>query len=169
MVDVDKNRERMSVPSRENERLSVDREIGLEKNHEQQSERLPTAEREEEEERGILQRILRRKSDDDGVTDAQAPERMEVVKKIESYLEEGLGDEYTALDSARRREFKQKGEATAAAIADLVFRAKISFRKIFALIHGWLALLPGINKLFLEQESKIRADRVVQYAKDRKK
>ena len=34
-------------------------------------------------------------------------------------------------------------------------------KKIFQLILEWLKLLPGINRFFLEQEAKIKTDRII--------
>ena len=37
-------------------------------------------------------------------------------------------------------------------------------RKILKLIRSWLKLIPGVNKFFLEQEAKIKTDKIVDLA-----
>ncbi len=38
-------------------------------------------------------------------------------------------------------------------------------KKIIELIGGWLSRLPGINKYFITQESKIKLDKLLQIKK----
>jgi hypothetical protein len=40
-------------------------------------------------------------------------------------------------------------------------QTKIKVNKIIDLIRRWLKLIPGINKFFLEQEVKIKADKII--------
>ena len=40
-------------------------------------------------------------------------------------------------------------------------QTKIQVKKIFILIISWLKIIPGVNKFFLEQEAKIKADRIL--------
>ena len=53
------------------------------------------------------------------------------------------------------------GEETASKIAQLLEAAKVKTRKIFDLIVKWLRIIPGINRFFLEQEAKIKADKIL--------
>ena len=48
-------------------------------------------------------------------------------------------------------------------INELLSHAKVKVNKIIALIRDWLKLIPGINKFFLEQETKIKADNLLEY------
>jgi len=43
--------------------------------------------------------------------------------------------------------------------------AKFSFRKALGLIRDWLRIIPGVNRFFLEQEAKIKADKISDIAK----
>ncbi|MBT4722699.1 hypothetical protein HN958_00855 [Candidatus Falkowbacteria bacterium] len=83
--------------------------------------------------------------------------------EIEKIMSEGLGDIYSELPSNRKAEFKEKGEVAANKIEKILNSTKVQFGKIVGLIKKWLSMLPGVNKFFLEQESKIKADRIVDY------
>lgn len=83
------------------------------------------------------------------------------IKRIESILEEGLGELYAGMTPERQVEFKRVGEETASKIASLLLEAKVHVKKIIDLIRNWLKLIPGVNKYFLEQEAKIKADKII--------
>lgn len=85
-----------------------------------------------------------------------------VVKEVEVILAEGLAGVYQQLTPEKKREFKLKGEETAKKVAVLLMRVKLKFKEVFSLISAWLKIIPGINRFFLEQEAKIKADRIVQ-------
>lgn len=83
-----------------------------------------------------------------------------LAREIENVLEEGLEDIYRDLTPAEQAEFKKSGEATAQKIYELIRRVKIKVREIFRLIREWLKTIPGVNKYFIEQEAKIKADKI---------
>ncbi|PIS04582.1 MAG: hypothetical protein COT81_05800 [Candidatus Buchananbacteria bacterium CG10_big_fil_rev_8_21_14_0_10_42_9] len=87
--------------------------------------------------------------------------RTEDVTAIENILEEDIAPLYQSLPADLKPKFKQKGEATAIAIADLLNQTKVRVKKIISLIKEWLKLVPGINRYFLEQEAKIKADKIM--------
>lgn len=91
--------------------------------------------------------------------------RDEMTVKVEKILSAGLEDTYAKLSPVARQEFKLKGEQTAVKIRELLQSAKIKVKKIFNLILQWLSLLPNINRFFLEQEAKIKTDRVIELKK----
>ena len=82
-------------------------------------------------------------------------------KQIENVLAKGLAEVYLNLAPAQRQEFKRTGEATARKINQLLLQTKINIGKIIKLIKKWLSLIPGVNKYFLEQEAKIKADEII--------
>lgn len=86
----------------------------------------------------------------------------EITLKIEKIMEDGLGDAYSRLSPIAKQEFKIKGEETATAIRELLQSAHVKIKKIVRLIIAWLRILPGINKFFLEQEAKIKTDRIIE-------
>jgi hypothetical protein len=84
-----------------------------------------------------------------------------LYQKVETVLEDGLGDVYQKLSPAKQQEFKVKGEETTKKITQLMQQTKIQVKKVFSLIIGWLKIIPGVNKFFLEQEAKIKTDRIL--------
>ena len=90
--------------------------------------------------------------------------RAGVLKQVESLLSEGLKELYMSLPEARRAAFKQTGEMVANKITDMVMFGKTKVKEIWKLIGEWLRVVPGINKYFLEQEIKIKTDRIMMFA-----
>jgi hypothetical protein len=82
-------------------------------------------------------------------------------KQIENFLARDLEEIYLGLPLDKQAEFRREGEETAQKINKLLEKTKINLGKIVNLIRKWLALLPGVNKFFLEQEAKIKADEIV--------
>lgn len=87
--------------------------------------------------------------------------RDELTVKVEKIMEEGLADAYNELSPIERQEFKIKGEETALQIRELLKATHIKIKNVFKLLFSWLKLLPGINRFYLEQEAKIKADKIV--------
>lgn len=90
-----------------------------------------------------------------------APIKDEMVLKIERIMEENLNDSYQRLSPVAKQEFKLKGEQTAAQVRELLKDTHVKVKKVLKLIFDWLRMLPGINHFFLEQEAKIKTDRIV--------
>lgn len=87
--------------------------------------------------------------------------RDDLTLQIESIMSFGLDDAFKALTPVQQQEFKIKGEATAREIRRMLTHTRVKIKKIFALIVEWLKLLPGINKFYLEQEAKIKTDKLM--------
>ena len=87
--------------------------------------------------------------------------RDELTIKVENLMEENLQDAYKEMTVVQQQEFKIKGEKTAFEIRELLRRGKVKVKKIFMLILEWLKMLPGVNRFFLEQEAKIKADKII--------
>jgi hypothetical protein len=81
-------------------------------------------------------------------------------RQIEEVLAEGLEDLYRALNPAEQEKFRKTGEVTAVKISLLLQKVKIKVSEILKLIREWLVGIPGINKYFIEQTSKIKADKI---------
>ncbi len=92
---------------------------------------------------------------------ASAAPIVELDKQIESVLEEDLCDLYQQLAPADRQAFKVRGEAIGQQIKIMLAEAKVQARKIWQLIKDWLTALPGVNKFFIEQEAKIKTDKIL--------
>ncbi len=87
--------------------------------------------------------------------------RDEITVKIEKIMEDGVADAFSRLSPVAREEFKLKGEETARSIRLLLQATHVKVKKIFELLLNWLRMLPGINRFFLEQEAKIKTDRII--------
>ena len=94
------------------------------------------------------------------VIDVAAPSAQR-QRQIERVLSSGLDDVYINLAPDKQTQFKLAGEKTADKINKILSKTKINLGAIVKLIKKWLSLIPGINKYFLEQEAKIKADEIV--------
>jgi len=84
--------------------------------------------------------------------------REEAIDKI---LADGLGDIFLKMSPTKQKEFQVKGEETTKKIALLLKETKVRVNKIVELIKKWLKLIPGVNKFFLEQETKLKVDKII--------
>ncbi len=91
------------------------------------------------------------------------------LMKVERILEDNLLEVYLSMPPASRARFKAAGEATAMKIWALVERSKIKAKSVLKLIWDWLKLIPGVSRYFLEQEAKIKTDKIIQLAEERRK
>ena len=80
-------------------------------------------------------------------------------------MSDGLEDMFRSLDPATQQKFKVAGEETAGKISVLMSATKVQVKKIVELIVTWLKIIPGINSFFLEQEAKIKADKILSLKK----
>lgn len=87
-------------------------------------------------------------------------------KEIESVLEKDMEGMFINLSPEKQKEFKKVGEETAKKISILLGKTKVKVGSIIKLIKKWLSVIPGINKFFLEQESKIKADEIIKIKQD---
>ena len=81
--------------------------------------------------------------------------------QIDAYLSDGLSETFLAMTPAKQKIFKEEGEVTAKKINVLLDATKINVGKIISLIKNWLKLITGINRFFLDQEAKIKADKII--------
>ncbi len=84
------------------------------------------------------------------------------IADIERILEEDLSEIYFKLPEAEKVKFRTTGEQAAREINTILSSATVKLKKIIEIITGWLQLIPGVSKFFLEQEAKIKADRLLQ-------
>lgn len=94
-------------------------------------------------------------------TPVAPPPQSEEMAEIERILSDGLEDIYLELPPAAQAQFRLKGEETAAKVLTLLQQAKVQVDKVLAAIRDWLKIIPGVNKFFLEQEAKIKTDRLL--------
>lgn len=87
--------------------------------------------------------------------------KSEVRKEIEELLSEGLTDIYQTMTPKEQEVFRKKSEETATAIEGLVSTFRATADKVVQLIRAWLKTIPGVNRFFLEQESKLKTDDIL--------
>jgi hypothetical protein len=90
----------------------------------------------------------------------------EVNREIEDILSEDLAELFLKMNPEEQATFQAKGEETASAIRRLLNSAKVNLKKILFLVSDWLKMIPGVNKFFLEQEAKIKTDKILAAAAD---
>ena len=81
--------------------------------------------------------------------------------KIENILSEHLDELFLTMTPQEQMAFKKKGEETAQKVNELMQETKIKVKEILVLIREWLKIIPGVNKFFIEQEAKIKTDRLL--------
>ncbi len=94
--------------------------------------------------------------------------KSETFKQIESILSEGMEQAYQSLPDNLKEQFKQKGEEASSQIEIIISKAKIAVHKIVELIKNWLQVIPGVSRFFLEQETKIKTDKIMALAEKKK-
>lgn len=83
------------------------------------------------------------------------------AQEIDNVLAEGLNDVFLKMNSRQQADFKKAGEETVVKINVLLSETKVKVNKIINLIKKWLKMIPGVNKFFLEQEAKIKTDKII--------
>lgn len=120
----------------------------------------------EKEQKEVSEQISSMAQKDDIATSVPITLSMkEREEQIEKFLSGGLEEAYLKMTASEREEFRRVGEKTAREINSILARAKVKTKKIINLIKKWLALIPGVSKFFLEQEAKIRADKIMELKK----
>jgi hypothetical protein len=88
-----------------------------------------------------------------------------VVASIETILSEDMTEHFRAMPPALQAKFRQKGDETVSKLSQMVNGAVIKAKEVLKLIVNWIKLIPGVNKYFLEQESKIKTDKILELHK----
>lgn len=88
-----------------------------------------------------------------------------ILAQVENILEEDLKDIYSNLPPLEQKRFREEGEEVASRIQKMIIDLKIKAKQILNLIRGWLKIIPGVNRFFLEQEAKIKTDKLMILAK----
>jgi hypothetical protein len=89
--------------------------------------------------------------------------------RIERVLEDNLVDAYLAMAPRQRAAFKLKGEEAAMTLRAMMESTKIQAKRVLKLIWEWLKMIPGVNRFFLEQEAKIKTDRILALHDEKRK
>ena len=91
--------------------------------------------------------------------------KSELRQAVERVMEADLKDLYLTMSPQERKLFKTKGELAAKEITGLIEKTKINLDKILKLLFDWLKVLPGVNRFFIEQEAKLKADQLLKLPK----
>ncbi len=83
------------------------------------------------------------------------------VKRIENVLADGLEEYYKKLKPIDQKKFKDSGEQAAREVNTLLQKVAVRVNEIIAVIKKWLSSVPGLNKFFVEQSAKIKADKIL--------
>jgi hypothetical protein len=87
--------------------------------------------------------------------------------EVENELEAGLWDAYREMPPALRLRFKAEGERVAQAVREGFATGRITAQRIIEMITEWLKMIPKVNKWFLRQEAKIKADALMRIQRNR--
>ena len=87
--------------------------------------------------------------------------KSERLVAIERIMSDRLGDIYMGLDPAPQQAVKAAGEDAAGKIEQLIEEGKAAAKSVLKILQTWLKKIPGVNRYFLEQESKIKTDRIM--------
>ncbi len=88
-----------------------------------------------------------------------------IQKNVENILQEDMLDLYKELSPIEQQQFKIKGEETAKAISQIVRAMQVKIQDIINLIKDWLKVIPGVKNYFVEQEAKIKAEKILKLQK----
>lgn len=84
-----------------------------------------------------------------------------VLEKVEKILAEDMDNIFLSLDVNQQAEFKKRGEEVSRQITKILSKGSVSFKKIVNLIVSWLRIIPHVNRFYLEQEAKIKTDKIM--------
>ena len=94
--------------------------------------------------------------------------RKEREEQIERILAKDMEEIFEGMPEMKQKEFKQQGEKTAKEISLMLEKTRVKIKKVINLIKKWLSVIPGVNKFFLEQESKIKTDEIMKIKTEHK-
>ncbi|MBP9762969.1 hypothetical protein KBD34_05145 [Patescibacteria group bacterium] len=84
-----------------------------------------------------------------------------VAEDVDTILKDGLEEAVAAMPEDAKQRFWQKGKEIGALVADMVRHYKVEVKRVLHLLKEWLISIPGVNRFFLEQEAKIKTDRIL--------
>ncbi len=90
-----------------------------------------------------------------------------VAEEVDAILKENLDEAITAMPEEAKQRFWQKGKELSVILADMVRRYKVEVKHVLTLLKNWLTSIPGVNRFFLEQEAKIKTDRILELEQKR--
>ncbi|MCW1930290.1 MAG: hypothetical protein KIH62_003140 [Candidatus Kerfeldbacteria bacterium] len=92
---------------------------------------------------------------------AQAVQKTAQREELEEILADRVAEVYQMLSPKEQEQFRKAGEEAVTKIEILMMQFKATARAVVQIIRQWLRTIPRVNAFFLEQESKIKTDRVL--------
>ncbi|MFH1536833.1 MAG: hypothetical protein ABID45_02495 [Patescibacteria group bacterium] len=108
----------------------------------------------------VIKKSKGKKDDIAPISTKKSPTRVE----IEEIMQEDVRELYQMMNQEEQQMFKEKGVEVASKIEELVTGVKARARIVLKLLKSWLIIIPRVNKFFLEQESKKKAEEIMQLA-----
>lgn len=91
--------------------------------------------------------------------------KSERLVEIEKVMSDGLESIYASLDAPTQQKVRAEGEDAARGIEKIIEAGTYAAGKILSIIRKWIKHIPGVNQFFLEQESKIKTDKILAIAR----
>ena len=89
-----------------------------------------------------------------------------VMMGIQAILRDNLGEATAAMPEEAKTRFWAKAQEIGVVVADMVRQYKVEVKRVLHLLVEWLHTIPGVNKFFLEQEAKLKTDRILQFEQE---
>ena len=105
--------------------------------------------------------------DDTSQVKSQVSNTQIILQEVENILSHDMDKTFLNMDVATQHQFKIKGEQTSRQIILLLQKGKIGIKKITALILEWLRIIPQVNKHYIEQTAKIKAENIISMYKNK--
>jgi len=96
------------------------------------------------------------------------PPKTHLRRELEVVLAEDVFDFMKQTSPAQQVEIRRRGREVLDQVETMIKQTKVNIRKVIHLILAWLKLLPITNKYFLEQEAKIKAEKMLRIADENK-
>ncbi len=138
-----------------------------EKKEQKEKEEIDVDKNKEEKLRQEATQKIASKDEDNSKDNNLDNEQTRRMKEIDKILSEGMSNIFLNLPENKQQEFKREGERTVVKINEMMQKAKVKVNKIINLIKHWLKIIPNTNKYYLEQEAKIKTDKLLKL-KDRR-
>ncbi|PIR66786.1 MAG: hypothetical protein COU51_02110 [Parcubacteria group bacterium CG10_big_fil_rev_8_21_14_0_10_36_14] len=90
----------------------------------------------------------------------------EELIEIKGILSEDILGLFKQMSSLRQQVFRRRGEDIAIKIKLTMQKTRVKASDIFELIKNWLKMIPRLSLYFLEQEAKIKTDKILGLKKD---
>ncbi len=84
--------------------------------------------------------------------------------EVDAVLEEGLVQVYETLPPEKKEHFQQQGRSLVKKIEEAIQKSNLKLKRLLQWIREWLKIIPHINRFFLEQELKIKSDKIMDIA-----